>query len=324
MANEIVKYGNRLNTIPLHNLNARELNLFFSIASRLLNKGTNEIVFSFDQLKDLAQYKQRGDALFNDIKSTSDKLLRLSAFTDDGDTYTSFNLFTRYAVTRSKRTLAVKVNPDFKGLFNDLTNWTRFSLEQFASLRSTYSKTMFRLLKQWRTVGKLEISMQDFRDQLDIPDVYSTSGIDNKVLKPIKKELTPIFAGLTWRKVKKGKGGRVVGYVFTFKPEANNADDFNKESRTETAKQLSNIQNNASMSDDDKAIASEHVTRTRTPKPKRSHHKQTRRVEEQPEWLKQQQAQRAKQTPSQPKPVSDETKRAIAEGLATLKDLRKR
>ncbi|HFM7411870.1 RepB family plasmid replication initiator protein, partial [Enterococcus faecium] len=43
MANEIVKYENRLNHIPLRKFNSREMNLFFSIASRVREKGVDEI-----------------------------------------------------------------------------------------------------------------------------------------------------------------------------------------------------------------------------------------------------------------------------------------
>ncbi|HBM7088399.1 TPA: RepB family plasmid replication initiator protein, partial [Salmonella enterica] len=51
MANEIVKYENRLNHIPLRKFNSREMNLFFSIASRVREKGVDEIIFSFHDLK---------------------------------------------------------------------------------------------------------------------------------------------------------------------------------------------------------------------------------------------------------------------------------
>ena len=34
LSNEIVKYGNRLNTIPLGKLNANELNLFISLVQQ--------------------------------------------------------------------------------------------------------------------------------------------------------------------------------------------------------------------------------------------------------------------------------------------------
>ncbi|MEN2327668.1 MULTISPECIES: replication initiation protein [Lacticaseibacillus] len=226
MSNEIVKYENRLNSIPLRRFNTREMNLFFSLASRLRDQGTNEIELSFSQLKSLSQYKDHGERFVEDLNRTYHKLLTLNAATDDGHRITAFVLFTKYVIDRDNETVNIAVNPEFKGLFNELSNWTRFSLEQFASLKSTYSKTMFRLLKQYRTIGFREFTMNDFRILLDIPKTYRPSEIDKRALKPIKEELDSMFKGLSIRKIYKGRGGKVVGYRFTWKPEPKNANDF--------------------------------------------------------------------------------------------------
>ncbi len=57
MANEIVKYHHELNTIPLRKFTPVEMNLFFSIVSRMREKGDKTVRFTFDQLKDLSNYK---------------------------------------------------------------------------------------------------------------------------------------------------------------------------------------------------------------------------------------------------------------------------
>ncbi|HFD1690426.1 TPA: RepB family plasmid replication initiator protein, partial [Enterococcus faecium] len=51
MANEIVKYEPELNTIPLRKFTPIEMNLFFSIVSRMRDKGNQKIRFYFSQLK---------------------------------------------------------------------------------------------------------------------------------------------------------------------------------------------------------------------------------------------------------------------------------
>ena len=48
--NEIVKYENSLNDVSFRKFNPNELDLFFSICSRLKDNSTEEIEFSFDQL----------------------------------------------------------------------------------------------------------------------------------------------------------------------------------------------------------------------------------------------------------------------------------
>lgn len=70
---------------------------------------------------------------------------------------------------------------------------------------------------QFRGTGYWEISVEDFRYQLSIPEVYKTSHIDEKVLKPIKEELEQKYQ----LKVKKhyernGRTRRLSYYSFTF------------------------------------------------------------------------------------------------------------
>ena len=57
MSNELIKYDPELNTIPLRKFTPIEMNLFFSIISRMRDKGDQTVRFSFEQLKDLSNYK---------------------------------------------------------------------------------------------------------------------------------------------------------------------------------------------------------------------------------------------------------------------------
>lgn len=255
MSNEIVEYENRLNTVPLRRFNSREMNLFFSIASRVREHGTDEIELTFDQLKDMSKYTQHGEQFVQDLNQTYHKLLSLNAMTDDGHTITAFVLFTQYEIDRDNEVVRISVNPKFKGMFNELKHWTRFSLEQFANLKSTYSKSMFRLLKQWRTIGRREFTIEEFRTLLDVPASFAISDIDKRVLRYIKEELVVPFPGLAVKKKYKGRGHKVIGYKFTWKPEANDANDFSKGELVERAKALDNIHHNASLTTDEKEAA---------------------------------------------------------------------
>lgn len=44
------------------------------------------------------------------------------------------------------------MNEEFEYILNKWNegNWTQFMLDEFIHIKSTYSKTLFRLLKQWR------------------------------------------------------------------------------------------------------------------------------------------------------------------------------
>ena len=244
MTNEIVKYHHELNTIPLRKFSAVEMNLFFSIVSRMRDKGEKRVRFSFDELKELSNYKPTANARFvKDLEKTYDKLmdLRFGRTSKDGLYSERFVLFGYFKINgkADEPYVDIQIFDAAIPLLNNLEHWVRYSLQQFSELQSSYSKTMFRLLKQWRTVGKVYFEKEDLYELLDIPKSYRESNIDQFVFTPIKQELTPIFKGLSITKHHAKKRGRpVIGYTFTFKPEINKADDFNKHAPTKEEQRI--------------------------------------------------------------------------------------
>ncbi|TYO58785.1 replication initiation protein, partial [Enterococcus faecium] len=238
MANEIVKYHHELNTIPLRKFTPVEMNLFFSIVSRMREKGDKTVRFTFDQLKDLSNYKATANVRFvEDLKATYEKILslRFGRRSESGLSYDMFVMFTEFKINGDVENPYVDIRIYEKALplLNNLDEWVRYSLQQFNELQSGYAKTMFRLLKQYRTKGFAYFSKEDFLELLDIPKSYKQPDIDKRVIKPIRQELTAIFKGLTIKKkYGKGRGKPVIGYQFTFKPEIKKADDFNKHAPT--------------------------------------------------------------------------------------------
>lgn len=108
-----------------------------------------------------------------------------------------------------------------KNLINKLqAKFTQFELEEFGQLRSTYAKTMYRLLKQWRLTGRREFSIEEFRANLGVPKSYDGRKITQKALRPIMAELPAYFDGLALEtKHGRGRGHPITGYVFTWKAE---------------------------------------------------------------------------------------------------------
>lgn len=262
MSNEIVKYSNRLNTIPLGRLNANELNLFISLVQQSYQKGTRKLNLTFKQLQSLSKYDRSTSNFVKDLMKTNSKLLSINAYTDDGDTITQFACWELFQIQKSKQLLTVQVNPHFQKLFNDLSHWTRFQLAQFNDLRSAYAKNMFRLIKQYRTVGRLKLTKEELFKQLDLPKTYQkkTSNIQTRVLNPIKEELTPVIRGLAIKTIRgAGRGRPVVGYEFTWHPEAKNADDFEKGRYADQRMKLDNIDLNSDLTPKEKARAYDRV-----------------------------------------------------------------
>jgi len=265
MANEIVKYDSELNTIPLRKFTPVEMNLFFSIVSRMRDKNDDVVVFPFHELKDLSNYKMTATKVFvKDLESTYDKLMELkfSSRSISGLSVEKFRMFTRFKINgdSDEPFVEIQVHDMALPLLNNLEQWVRYSLSEFRVLSSGYSKTMFRLLKQFRTTGYAYFSKEDFNELLDIPKSYKQGDIDRTILKPIKEELTPLFRGFTIKKkYGRGRGKPVIGYQFSFKAEAKNADDFSKGSQEDLRKKMFNIDHNGELSQEEKWIAKDKV-----------------------------------------------------------------
>lgn len=228
----IVKYRNRLNSIPLRRFKPTEMDLFFSIAAQVRDKGSETVTLTFKQLQHLTTYKRSTDRLVADLESTYDKLLQLNAKTDDGDTITRFTLFNMYEISRSKQTVSIAINSRFKSLFNDLDQWTVFGLEQFVGLKSTYSKTMYRLVRQFRTTGYRRFKLDEFRYLLAIPQSYKSYHIMSRVVSVINDELPKIVPGFKLVPIrqaevdhpgqpapKRGRGAAIIAFKATWTKE---------------------------------------------------------------------------------------------------------
>ena len=221
MANEMVCYKNELNTIPMRNFNAKEMDLLFSICSQVREKGTDIVEFTFDDLKQLSDYKMTATKHFvKDIESVYDKLIQLNLKIGTDTEFTKFVLFKEYSVSESKGTVTVGVNEKFKYILNEITqNFTKFELEEFTSLKSSYSKTAYRLIKQYRKAGYVIFTMEQFRELMCVPKSYQVCHITDNILKPIQNELSKYFKGLKINKIKAKKGKFISHIEFIFMAE---------------------------------------------------------------------------------------------------------
>lgn len=193
--NEVVKYNNNFNNISLRNFNANELDILMAICSRMKEKGEEEITFQFDKLKKLINYSDNTSATFvKDLESTYDKLISIKLKVGDERRFIKFVLFTRYSVDVDEKTVDIAVNKEFAWVLNELNvTFTAFELKEFISLKSSYAKEFYRRMKQFKSTGKWNISLEDFKRIMDVPVNYRMCDIDVWVLKPIQKELGDKF-----------------------------------------------------------------------------------------------------------------------------------
>ena len=193
---EIVRYNNDLNNKTyLKNFNALELNFFMAICSKLKKQGTDEVIFTFSELKKKIQYdtSHNTDNFINKLRSTNRKILNSICEIETKDYIDQFVLFPTFRISKKNGTLTVRINQDYAYLLNDFSNFTEFGLANFIKLSSKYVKLLYKELMQFKSTGKAFFKMEDFRKKLDIPDSYNFSKVKDRILLPSIKDFSFIF-----------------------------------------------------------------------------------------------------------------------------------
>ncbi|MCW4300010.1 MAG: replication initiation protein [Candidatus Thiodiazotropha endolucinida] len=98
--------------------------------------------------------------------------------------------------------------------------FTVYELEKIAPLNSYYSMRLYEQLCQWRSTGKLVVTLEDFRGRLGLEDKYSKFySLKDDVIEVAIEELSEKSGlAITWEV--KRRGNKVVGLVFNFKEKS--------------------------------------------------------------------------------------------------------
>lgn len=221
-----VKYKNELNTIPMRKFNSVEMDLFFSICAKMKNKDTQSVRFSFSELKEVSSYYTRDVKRFvGDLESVYRKMLQLTYREENEEEISYFVLFQGFVINKKHQYVDISINPELSYILNELSNeFTQFELQEFTGLSSSYSKTMYRLLKQFKSTGYYTVKIDDFRQLLDVPESYRMSDITRQILKPIEKELSQYFEPFKIKKIKAKKGNRIDRLEFLFQEKQHEED----------------------------------------------------------------------------------------------------
>ncbi len=221
MVKEVIKYHNDMNKVSFAGFKEKELDLFFSICQKMKDKGSNEIIFSFSDLRKLSQYSNRSiERFYSDLDRVYKKMLELNLKYEDEKEIRRFVLFSRYIIKKDEQIIIIKASEDFEYILNKLIGtFTKFDLVDFVSLKSVYSKNMFKLLKQWDSKKNVRYDIQELREVLGVPSKYTTSNFNDRVLKPIMDELPRYFNDLCLEKLKTGKKVTHLNFTWSSKKE---------------------------------------------------------------------------------------------------------
>ncbi|QTP06427.1 replication initiation protein [Helicobacter pylori] len=238
-----ITYHNNANKVNLGKLSEREANLLFAIFQRLKDQGNTLIRFEPQDLRRMLGIKISYDNLTRTARSMWNKI-KTADFWEVRDIIVNgrecvseknYMLFQVCEIVSDKETreflyMDIQLNTGYNYLLNNLGmggQYTSFKLLEFQRVRGKYAKTLYRLLKQYKSTGILSVEWSQFKELLDIPKDYKMENIDQKVLTPALKELHKIypFEHLSYKKERRSHDKRKVTHIdFYFEqlPEGEN------------------------------------------------------------------------------------------------------
>ncbi|MFA4718298.1 RepB family plasmid replication initiator protein [Helicobacter pylori] len=226
-----ITYHNNANKVNLGKLSEREANLLFAIFQKLKDQGNTLIRFEPQDLKRMLGIKISYDNLTRTARSMWNKI-KTADFWEVRDIIVNgrecvseknYMLFQVCEIVSDKETreflyMDIQLNTSYNYLLNNLGmggQYTSFKLLEFQRVRGKYAKTLYRLLKQYKSTGILSVEWTQFRELLDIPKDYDMTNIDKFVLKIALKELHKIypFEHLSYKKERRSHDKRKVTHI---------------------------------------------------------------------------------------------------------------
>lgn len=225
--NQVTRFKNEVNHIPMRRWSAEEMNFFFAVLTRMRDEDTNLVIMDKYELAELANYTITYNKLYeNTMTNLASKVGDLKYWKQSSNSLVTMPLFTFFEANwtddLSDMSVEIEVNKRFKYILNEWNegNWTQFMLNEFTAIQSTYSKSLFRLLKQWRTKGVREFSIDEFKQLMDVPKSYSSGMITSRIINNAVEDLQPYFKDLKVKILKSNsRGTPIIGFKFTWKPE---------------------------------------------------------------------------------------------------------
>ena len=217
----IVQKQNILNEIRSNNLTLQELR-FFSIYLSKINpydKSTRTVTFKLTDFQKIMDFKRLN---IEQLKAATDSLLtKLVHIPKESGGYTTFQLFKECTIDKdSDGEWYVSIDAHDKSLplmFDFKDRYFKYELWNALRLKSANQIRMYEILKQYETIGKREIKVDDLRELLGIaPNEYPRwDRFKDRVIDSCQqalKQFTDIC--YTYERGKTETGGKWITIIF--------------------------------------------------------------------------------------------------------------
>lgn len=196
----ILKYDNTFNKTSLSLLTKVQSNVLISILSCMKTLDDNNCYTASFTFKDIREITGMKDLYASRIKKVFDELLdtKVEFYDANTDIYIKGHLFSHYQLINNKSEVSITLT---KILTNKLTptseKYTILQLEEYMSLSNSYSRELYRLLRQFKHTGIKFITKDELIAILQPPKSYNEYDFIRKVIMPATEENKQYFQNLT-------------------------------------------------------------------------------------------------------------------------------
>ncbi len=207
----IICYDYILNKQNLSSLTEKEQDLFFLL------------LYSFEEdgVIENAEYKLVKEYIFDPsysnkrveetIKSLVSKLEKMVFVKEDGEEV-PFNILTNLTINSNDKSFGVELNKDFDYLIRELHNKrglskVNFDLRVFFKIKGKYTKSLYRLLMAFCSLGTRKFKESFLIERLGIDEKLPYSRKKKKVIDELEK-MKDLFVDFGYKEVRKGAGAR--------------------------------------------------------------------------------------------------------------------
>lgn len=216
--NKIVKYDNTFNKTTLSFLTKVESDILIAVLSNMGKEvSENGCYISTFVFKDIREIIDSKNIQLYRIKKVFDTLLetKVEFFTEK--TYEKGNLFSHYTISEDEKEVEIVLTKHMTDkLLPNPKEFTILDVDEYVKLPTSYSKELYRILRQFRYSGVKLIAKSELIRMIKPPKSYNEYDTVRKILLPAIEENQIHFNNLKMNVKSNGTLPDVV--KFTFKP----------------------------------------------------------------------------------------------------------
>ncbi|WP_181398670.1 replication initiation protein [Apilactobacillus timberlakei] len=199
-----------------------DIRMLFYIIKKIKNSENDNIKLKLSNFRNIIQETNYATYI-EKIKSSLNKIFSLNfGIYNKNNDYSRFSIIIYYSIQSYDQSLYIIRNPKIYHFIEYSATWDSEGLYNFLSIRGLYSRRMFSILNSHKQFGYEEFDLKRLKELLKIPKTYDISAIQNRVIKPIKRDLQKYFVNLkiSSKKDNIGKSHIVNGYKFYWNPRS--------------------------------------------------------------------------------------------------------